>query len=202
MTPASDAIRVLIVDDGAVIRGALGQIVDGESDMLVVTTAPNGRVALDALKHTKIEVVLLDIEMPEMDGLTALPLILNAYPQTRVIMASSLTQRGAEVTMTALATGASDFIAKPAARSGAGTLAAIRAEIATKIRAIGHAARAGQTAAERKVTRRQTPVRAELLATRTGDAATRILAWPPVPAAPMPLPRSSVGCQKTSHCPS
>lgn len=176
MTAASDAIRVLIVDDSAVIRGALGRIVDGESDMLVVTTANNGRVALDALKHTKIDVVLLDIEMPEMDGLTALPLILNAYPQTRVIMASSLTQRGAEVTLNALAMGASDFIAKPAAKSGSGTLTAIRSEIATKIRAIGRSARrTGSHEAIRATTRRPTPLRTELLANRSGETAPRIL---------------------------
>ena len=110
-------IRVLIVDDSAVIRGALGRIVDGEPDMSVVTTAPNGRVALQALKHSAVDVVLLDVEMPEMDGLTALPLILAEYPTVRVIMASSLTQKGAEVTLQALAMGAADFIAKPAARA-------------------------------------------------------------------------------------
>ena len=177
MSKAPDALRVLIVDDSAVIRGALGSIVDSEHDMMVVTTANNGRVALDALKHAKIDVVLLDIEMPEMDGLTALPLILEGYPQTRVIMASSLTQKGAEVTLTALAMGASDFIAKPAAKSGSGTLATLRVEIASKIRAIGHAARAGHTGVPRiTTTRRPTPLRAELLSARTGDAPPRILA--------------------------
>lgn len=178
MTAAPDAIRVLIVDDSAVIRGALGRIVDGESDMTVVTTAPNGKVALDALRHTKVDVVLLDVEMPEMDGLTALPLILDAYPSTRVIMASSLTQRGAEITMHALAMGASDFIAKPAAKTGSATIASISVEIASKVRAIGRAARGGiaapaRTAAARPVTM---PVRKELLADRTNDAMPRLLA--------------------------
>lgn len=177
MSKAPDAFRVLIVDDSAVIRGALGSIVDSEHDMMVVTTANTGRVALDALKHLKIDVVLLDIEMPEMDGLTALPLILEGYPQTRVIMASSLTQKGAEVTLTALAMGASDFIAKPAAKSGSGSLATLHVEITSKIRAIGYAARAGHSSVPRSTTtRRPTPLRTELLSARTGDAPPRILA--------------------------
>ena len=175
MSSISDPIRVLIVDDSAVIRGALGRIVDAESDLTVATTAPNGRVALDALRHTKVDVVLLDVEMPEMDGLTALPLILSQYPDTRVIMASSLTQRGAEVTMHALALGASDYIAKPAAKTGSATLAAISHEIASKVRAIGRSARA-QRGVPSRTTRRPTPLRSELLANRTGDAKVRILA--------------------------
>jgi len=175
MTKPADAIRVLIVDDSAVIRGALGRIIDAEADMLVVTTAPNGKVALDALKHTKIDVVLLDVEMPEMDGLTALPLILAQYPDTRVIMASSLTQRGAEVTMHALAMGASDYIAKPAAKSGSATLVAISIEIGSKVRAIGRSAR-GLRRLPSTVGRPSMPVHTELLAARSGDAPTRILA--------------------------
>ena len=175
MTKPSDAIRVLIVDDSAVIRGALGRIIDAEGDMLVATTAPNGKVALDALKHTPVDVVLLDVEMPEMDGLTALPLILAQYPDTRVIMASSLTQRGAEVTMHALAMGAADFIAKPAAKSGSATLAAISVEIASKVRAIGRSAR-GVRHLVSAAARPPLPVRTELLAARSGDAPTRILA--------------------------
>ena len=175
MTKPPDAIRVLIVDDSAVIRGALGRIIDGQTDMLVVTTAPNGRVALDALRHAKVDVVLLDVEMPEMDGLTALPLILSQHPDTRVIMASSLTQRGAEVTMTALGMGASDYIAKPAAKSGSATLAAISDEIASKVRAIGRAARGVRRPAE-SVRAFAVPKRTELLANRVGDAAIRVVA--------------------------
>jgi len=174
MSSAADPIRVLIVDDSAVIRGALGRIVDAESDMTVVTTAPNGRVALDALKHTKIDVVLLDVEMPEMDGLTALPLILAQYPGTRVIMASSLTQKGAEVTMTALAMGASDYIAKPAARTGSATLAAVSLEIASKVRAIGRAARGHRP--NPSIARPPMPARTELLAARSEGDTPRILA--------------------------
>lgn len=196
MNAASDAIRVLIVDDSAVVRGALGRIVDSEDDMLVVTTAPNGRVALDALKHAKIDVVLLDVEMPEMDGLTALPLILDAYPQTRVIMASSLTQRGAEITMQCLAMGASDFIAKPAARSGAAALTAISTEIASKVRAIGRGVRVGKTAPPRSTTKRLTPLRTELLADRSASAVPRVLAIAASTGGPNALARLLAGLPK------
>ncbi len=175
MTKPADAIRVLIVDDSAVIRGALGRIIDAQADMLVATTAPNGKVALDALRHTKVDVVLLDVEMPEMDGLTALPLILSQHPDTRVIMASSLTQRGAEVTMTALGMGASDYIAKPAAKTGSATLAAISEEIASKVRAIGRSARGHHRPADGARTYAP-PVRTELLANRGGDVTVRVVA--------------------------
>jgi two-component system, chemotaxis family, protein-glutamate methylesterase/glutaminase len=175
MSRCADPIRVLLVDDSAVIRGAFGRIIDAESDMMVVTTAPNGKVALDALRHSRIDVVLLDIEMPEMDGLTVLPLILNQYPDTRVIMASSLTQRGAEITMRAMALGAADFIAKPAAKSGAGVLAAIAQDIASKVRAIGRSAR-GKSRPVEGIIATITPPRTALLAARSSDAPPRVLA--------------------------
>jgi two-component system chemotaxis response regulator CheB len=184
MTPAAAPIRVLIVDDSAVIRGALGRIIDAERDMTVATTAPNGRLALDALKHTKVDVVLLDVEMPEMDGITALPRILSGYPDTRVIMASSITQSGAEVTLQALALGAADYITKPAARSGSSTLAAMQAEIVAKVRAIGRAvhgrsAKLGTGAASKGTTgaaggAAYTPPSA-LLASKHGNAVPRVL---------------------------
>lgn len=186
MTKTAAPLRVLIVDDSAVIRGALGRIIEAESDMVVATTAPNGRVALDALRHTAVDVVLLDVEMPEMDGITALPRILAAHPQTRVIMASSLTQSGADVTMQALALGAVDYITKPAARSGSGALATMQAEIVAKVRAIGGAARtrttrsassgeSGTSAHAPELTSAMTPPTA-LLAARGAPGSPRVVA--------------------------
>jgi len=176
VTKPADAIRVLIVDDSAVVRGALGRIVDEQPDLMVVTTAPNGRIALDALRHQRADVVLLDIEMPEMDGLTALPLILSQHPETRVIMASSLTQRGAEITMQAMALGASDFIAKPAARSGTAALASVSQEIASKVRAIGRAARGRPRPTSATAPVRGGVPRSTILAPRAGDASPCVLA--------------------------
>ncbi|MBV9773813.1 MAG: chemotaxis response regulator protein-glutamate methylesterase [Gemmatimonadetes bacterium] len=125
----------MIVDDSTVIRGMLGRIIDAESDMRVVASAPNGRSAIDLLRHREVDVVLLDVEMPEMDGLTALPQILAGNPQVRVLMASSLTQKGAQVTMSALALGAADFIPKPSARGALG-IDAISRELVGKVRAL------------------------------------------------------------------
>jgi two-component system chemotaxis response regulator CheB len=133
-------IRILLADDSAVVRGALRQIIETAPDLRVVATAPNGKRALGTLELHEVDVVLLDIEMPEMDGLATLPLILQRFPRVRVIMASSLTQQGATITMQALALGAVDYISKPTARAGPAALAGLHHEIIEKIRAIGGAA--------------------------------------------------------------
>ncbi len=129
-------IRVLIVDDSAVARGVLGRMVDAQEDMRVATTATNGSDALDALRLQEIDVVLLDIEMPVMDGLTALPLIVQRHPRVRVLVTSVLTRQSASTTMRAMALGATDYVYKPAAREGGvfGVEAAA-VEIVGKIRA-------------------------------------------------------------------
>lgn len=133
-------IRVLVVDDSAVVRGILGRLVDAQDDMRVATTATNGSDALDALRLQEIDVVLLDIEMPVMDGLTALPLICQRFPRARVLVTSSLVHQSASGTTRAraraLALGAVDYVYKPTARNGgvfgveaagAGIIAKIRA---------------------------------------------------------------------------
>jgi len=154
---SSDTIRILLVDDSAVVRSALRQIIEATPDLRVAATAPNGRLGLETLRSVQVDVVLLDIEMPEMDGLTTLPQILAAHPSVRVIMASSLTQAGAGVTMQALALGAVDYFAKPSARAGARVLAEMSAEIVTKIRAIGGAAQRSRTTLPRLAPPRVAP---------------------------------------------
>jgi two-component system chemotaxis response regulator CheB len=110
---AADIARILICDDSVVIRGALARMLESDPTIHVVARAANGRAAIDAVKREAIDVVLLDIEMPEMDGLTALPLLLRADPGLRVIMASTLTTRGADIAMRALRLGAADYVPKP-----------------------------------------------------------------------------------------
>ncbi len=105
--------RVLICDDSAVAREALTRLLESDPDVRVVARAGNGQAALDAVTRQHVDVVLLDVDMPIMDGMTALPLLLNASPGVRVIMASTLTQNGADVALRALRNGAADYLPKP-----------------------------------------------------------------------------------------
>lgn len=107
------AARVMICDDSAVIRGAVARILESDPEIVVVAKVENGKLAVDQLRAAQVDVVVLDIEMPVMDGLTALPQLLRADPGVRVIMASTLTTRGAEVALRALRLGASDYVPKP-----------------------------------------------------------------------------------------
>jgi two-component system, chemotaxis family, protein-glutamate methylesterase/glutaminase len=109
----ADAARVMICDDSAVIRGAVARMLESEPSVRVVARVANGRQALEALKRQPIDVVVLDIEMPEMDGMQALPLLLRADPGLRVVMSSTLTTRGADIALRALRLGAADYIPKP-----------------------------------------------------------------------------------------
>ncbi len=112
---APHAARVMICDDSAVIRGAIANILRAEPRIAVVARVANGQAALDALRVYDIDVVVLDIEMPVMDGMTALPLLLAASPGLAVIMASTLTTRGADISLRALQLGAADTLSKPSA---------------------------------------------------------------------------------------
>ena len=107
------AARVMICDDSAVIRAVLTNILQAAPGIEVVARVDNGQAALDALPKHAIDVVVLDIEMPVMDGLTALPLLLAAAPGLQVIIASTLTERGADISLRALHLGAADTLPKP-----------------------------------------------------------------------------------------
>lgn len=105
--------RVLIVDDSQVVRAMLSRTISSDPEIEVVAMAGNGREALDKIALASPEVVLLDIEMPEMDGLQALNEIRARWPRLPVIIVSSITTRGAMVTIEALSRGASDYVTKP-----------------------------------------------------------------------------------------
>ncbi len=106
-------IRVMIADDSAFMRMILKDIIDSQPDMKVIAIAKDGLEAVElAVKH-KPDVITMDVEMPKLNGIEALKLIMRKAP-TRVIMVSSLTEEGAEITLTALEIGAVDFLPKPA----------------------------------------------------------------------------------------
>lgn len=127
--------RVLVCDDSAVVREALARLLESDPQIRVVARAANGQAALDAIARQRVDVVLLDIDMPVMDGMAALPQLLRASPGVRVIMASTLTQRGADVALRALHNGAADYIPKPSIRDMDGD--GFQRELLTKVK--GHA---------------------------------------------------------------
>jgi two-component system chemotaxis response regulator CheB len=105
-------IKVLIIDDSALIRSILTEIIKSQDDMEVVGVAPDPLVARELIKQTNPDVLTLDVEMPKMDGLDFLEKLMRLRPMP-VIMVSSLTERGSEITMRALELGAVDFVTKP-----------------------------------------------------------------------------------------
>src|SRR5476649_2756449 len=105
-------IKVLIVDDSALIRSVMTEIVNSQPDMEVVGAAPDPLVAREMIKQTNPDVLTLDVEMPKMDGLDFLEKLMRLRPMP-VVMVSSLTERGSEVTFRALELGAVDFVTKP-----------------------------------------------------------------------------------------
>lgn len=131
---AADAVRVMVCDDSAVIRGAVARMLDADLGVKVVARVSNGQLAIDELKRTPVDVLVLDIEMPVMDGMTALPLLLRADPGLKVIMASTLTTRGADVALRALRLGAADYVPKPSAVTGDETF---RRELVEKVKGLG-----------------------------------------------------------------
>lgn len=126
--------RVMVVDDSAIIRGFLCRYLSEDPDIDVVATANNGEVALQQLSQHDIEVVVLDIEMPVMDGMTALPLMIDKVPDLRVVMASTLTRKNAEVSLRALQMGAMDYVPKPETARSVNANIDFRRELVDKVK--------------------------------------------------------------------
>jgi two-component system chemotaxis response regulator CheB len=137
--PSADAIRVMVVDDSAVIRGLITRILDADPKLQVVASVSDGQRAVDRVAKTEIDVIILDIEMPVMDGLTALPKILKACPDVKILMASTLTLRNADISMKALSLGATDYIPKPEASSDINGRDVFGRNLLEKVRNLGQA---------------------------------------------------------------
>jgi two-component system, chemotaxis family, protein-glutamate methylesterase/glutaminase len=124
-------VKVLVVDDSAVMRQLLAATLSEDPDIEVVGTAPDPLVARDKIKELNPDVVTLDVEMPRMDGLTFLRKIMTLRPMP-VVMVSTLTQAGTDTTLEALEIGAVDFVAKPHNEGGA--LGALAEELRAKVK--------------------------------------------------------------------
>jgi two-component system chemotaxis response regulator CheB len=163
---ARKRLRVMIVDDAAVVRGLFARWVTAEADLDVVALLRTGRDAIEEIDRADPDVIVLDVEMPELDGISALPRLLARKRDLAVIMASTVTRRNAEISLKALALGAADYIPKPSSPHDAGASDNFRRELIEKIRTLGQRARSGRAA--RHAPR---PARPQL----------------PVPLRPMPL---------------
>ncbi|MTH95821.1 chemotaxis response regulator protein-glutamate methylesterase [Roseibium sp. RKSG952] len=162
----NDPLRVMVVDDAVVIRGLLTRWLGEDKAIEVVGSYRNGKLAVDDIEKINPDVVVLDIEMPEMDGMTALPLMLAKKRDLVVIMASTLTRRNAETSLKALSLGAADYVPKPETTSEVTTSIDFRRELIEKVKALGARAR-----------RMRGPVRtmrAETLAGRTATPSSRV----------------------------
>ncbi len=112
------SVKVLVIDDSVVVRRLLTESLESDPDLSVVGTAANGKIGLDRLEHTSPDVVILDVEMPVMDGLETLTAIRQVNRRIPIIMFSTLTERGAATTLEALSRGATDYVTKPSNSGG------------------------------------------------------------------------------------
>jgi two-component system chemotaxis response regulator CheB len=130
-------VRVMIVDDALVVRGLFTRWVEAEPDLEVVASLRTGREAVNQVERADPDVVVLDIDMPELDGIAALPLLLQKKRDLVVIMASTLTRRNAEISLKALALGAADYIPKPSSNREVTAGVSFRRDLIEKIRQLG-----------------------------------------------------------------
>jgi two-component system chemotaxis response regulator CheB len=132
-----EPIRVMVVDDSVVIRGLISRWIDAEPDMKVAASLRTGRDAVNQLERVNPDVAVLDIEMPELDGISALPQLLARKRDLIIIMASTLTRRNAEISFKALSLGASDYIPKPESTREAAAADIFHHDLIQKIRHLG-----------------------------------------------------------------
>lgn len=140
---ARDPFRVMLVDDSAVIRGLFTRTLETDSEIEIVASVADGQAAVTTLAKDKgrIEVIVLDIEMPRMDGLTALPKLIDVDPDVAVVMASTLTERNADISFKALRLGAKDYVAKPTSTRELSGADVFKRELTERVRTFGAARR-------------------------------------------------------------
>ncbi|WP_226886380.1 protein-glutamate methylesterase/protein-glutamine glutaminase [Nisaea nitritireducens] len=169
---STDPYRVMLVDDSAVIRGLFTRFLEADPDVKIVASVGDGQRAIDTLKNNDVEIIVLDIEMPRMDGITALPELLKVDPGVQIVMASTLTARNAEISLRALSLGARDYLTKPSSTSEMTGAADFPSDLLSKVKAFG--------AQRRRKTGASAPVAGT--AAKTAPAAARSAARPPLAA--------------------
>jgi two-component system chemotaxis response regulator CheB len=190
-----ERIRVLVVDDSVVIRRLVTHALEEDPDIEVVGAASNGAIALQRIPQFDPDVITLDIEMPEMDGLEMLRALRPQYPHLRVIMFSTLTERGATATLQALTLGADDYVAKVSNEGSLDrSMARLRSELLPKIKQFFRAATdTGRSGPQPAQTARpavrllQTPPKVVVIGVSTGGPTALGAILPQLPAQ-FPLP--------------
>src|ERR1700712_1281751 len=132
-----EPLRVMVVDDSVVIRGLISRWIEAEPDMTVAASLRPGLDAVNQVERINPDVAVLDIEMPELDGIEALPQLLAKKRNLIIIMASPLTRRNAEISFKALSLGASDYIPKPESTREAAAADTFHHDLIQKIRHLG-----------------------------------------------------------------
>ncbi|HEY1363320.1 MAG TPA: chemotaxis-specific protein-glutamate methyltransferase CheB [Xanthobacteraceae bacterium] len=132
-----EPIRVMVVDDAVVARGMISRWIEAEADMQVVASLGSGRDAIAQVERRNPDVVILDVTMPDIDGILVLPRLLEKKRDLVVIMASALTRRNAEISLRALSLGAADYLPKPETSRDFASSISFRRELVDKIRALG-----------------------------------------------------------------
>jgi two-component system, chemotaxis family, protein-glutamate methylesterase/glutaminase len=175
-------ISVLVVDDSVVVRRLIVDALGVVPGIRIVGTASNGRLALSKIDQLKPDLVTMDIEMPEMDGLTALRELRKVHPRLPVIMFSTLTEAGASATLDALAAGASDYVTKPTHMSSlSAAQSMVREQLVPRIHALAgkptHRGPAVRTVPTLASPRAAGPVAALLIGASTGgpDALAKVI---------------------------
>src|SRR6186997_3351803 len=132
-----EPLRVMVVDDSVVIRGMISRWIGAEPDMEVSASLRTGLDAVNQLERINPDVAVLDIEMPELDGISALPQLLAKKRDLVIIMASTLTRRNAEISFKALSLGAADYIPKPGSTREISAADVFKRDLIEKIRHLG-----------------------------------------------------------------
>jgi two-component system, chemotaxis family, protein-glutamate methylesterase/glutaminase len=189
VTPPSSAaaigrrIRVMIVDDAVVVRGLFSRWVEAEPDLEVVASLRTGREAVNQVERADPDVVVLDVDMPELNGIAALPLLFEKKPDLIVIMASTLTRRNAEISLKALSLGATDYIPKPTANHEVAASTSFRRELIEKIRQLGLRSKRLRLSHSRSAT----PVETKSAPQSKPRPAVHDSVHPPIALRPMPV---------------